>query len=444
MLSAKRVFSPEDITFASDEHPSVCSESELSLQTVSEYSESDSVSNPATPYSPSSISDAEIVPKESFLATNVLSVRANGHPTTTLVCDGKRSLVYSADKSRHLLRTLYTNEENTKKRTLFSLSWNTHVLSLALSRDGTRLASGHADGTLSVWDVSSETQAPTIIHTFKSPKGKVSAVLGLAFQPTLSKHLSSDSETGDDEEEDQVQHHRSSTDADDPYGILYAACGDRAIRIYSLYPEPALLDTLFGHQDEVQAVASTRFGQCLSVGGRDGTVRLWCLESEKEGEQQQLLFRSPQAPVDLLAMLNGDTWITSASSTIFLWQSHRKKPIASHQMPSPVTCMTALTGKNFAVGLVDGSIYALRAEVSERAIHQLGCMAHLAGFPNAMSSYASKSHEGTFVVIGCGMEGRLGRQLLIRRGKAFKECNPDSSRSSMNRLHWIRLPSTFL
>ena len=66
---------------------------------------------------------------------------------------------------------------------------------------------------------------------------------------------------------------------------MYSASKDRTIKTWSL-DELAYVETLFGHQDEVVDVAALAKEQCLSVGARDRSARMW-----KVVEETQLVFR---------------------------------------------------------------------------------------------------------------------------------------------------------
>ena len=66
---------------------------------------------------------------------------------------------------------------------------------------------------------------------------------------------------------------------------MYSASKDRTIKTWSL-DELAYVETLFGHQDEVVDLAALAKEQCLSVGARDRSARMW-----KVVEETQLVFR---------------------------------------------------------------------------------------------------------------------------------------------------------
>lgn len=129
---------------------------------------------------------------------------------------------------------------------------------------------------------------------------------------------------------------------------LYSASKDRTIKTWSL-DELAYVETLFGHQDEVVDVAALAREQCVSVGARDRTARLW-----KVTEETQLVFRGgggggserrrqplestkeskvtstyyAEGSIDRVALVDEETFVTgSDNGALSLWQIHKKKPV---------------------------------------------------------------------------------------------------------------------
>lgn len=179
------------------------------------------------------------------------------------------------------------------------------ILSLAASPDGKYVATGGADKRLIIW--SAEDLRP--LKTFSSHRD---AVTGLSFAPATSQP-----------------------------GVgsqLFSASMDRCLKTYSLNSEDSLayVETLFGHQDHVSAVAAMGVDQCVSVGARDRTARLW-----KVVDETQLVFRADSSKhdtytagsVDCVAALPPAHFVTgSDSGAISLWSAHRKKPLSTIQL----------------------------------------------------------------------------------------------------------------
>lgn len=68
---------------------------------------------------------------------------------------------------------------------------------------------------------------------------------------------------------------------------LYTGSFDRTLKVYDLSPSVmGYVETLFGHQDHVLGIDSLRGDTCVSVGGRDKTLRFW-----KIVDETQLVFR---------------------------------------------------------------------------------------------------------------------------------------------------------
>ena len=173
------------------------------------------------------------------------------------------------------------------------------ILAVAASPDGRFVATGGADKKLIVWSA----KELTPLKTFTTHRDKV---LGLAFAPL-------------------------STSQPGLGAQLLSASADRSIKTYSLASEESLayVETLFGHQDHVVDVAALTVDQCISVGARDRSARLW-----KVVEETQLKFLGDSSSkdtyqtgsLDCVAALPPSHFVTgSDSGAISLWNVHRKK-----------------------------------------------------------------------------------------------------------------------
>ena len=179
------------------------------------------------------------------------------------------------------------------------------ILALAASPDGSYVATGGQDKRLIIW--SAKDLIP--LKTFSSHRDMVT---GLSFAPSTSQP-----------------------------GVgsqLFSASMDRCLKTYSLNGDDSLayVETLFGHQDHVVAVAAMGVDQCVSVGARDRTARMW-----KVVDETQLVFRADSSKhdhyttgsVDCVATLPPANFVTgSDSGTISLWSVHKKKPLFAIQV----------------------------------------------------------------------------------------------------------------
>lgn len=251
------------------------------------------------------------------------------------------------------------------------------ILSVAVSPSGRFVATGGADNKLVIWDA--ETLTPT--KTFTQHRDSVS---GLAF----ARHISTMS-SGEQ---------------------LFSGSLDRTIKTWSISGAGhAYVETLFGHQDHVTGIAAMTIDQCLSVGSRDRTARIW-----KVVDETQLVFRggaSKHAPyhentIDCCAPLPPTHFVTgSDSGSISLWSIHKKKPLhtiplahgldpippldelspelnqetAAHNSrflrPTPrwVTALTSLPGTDVVLsGSWDGCIRAWRISEDKKTIIPMG------------------------------------------------------------------------
>ena len=251
------------------------------------------------------------------------------------------------------------------------------ILSVAVSPSGKFVATGGADRKLIFWDAA--TLRP--LKTFMQHRDAVS---GLAF----TRHISSMS-SGEQ---------------------LFSGSFDRTIKTWSLSSAGhAYVETLFGHQDNVSSVAAMTIDQCVSVGARDRTARLW-----KVVDESQLVFRGGSSKgaqyhennIDCIAALPPAHFVTgSDSGAISLWSIHKKKPLYTiplahgldpippleelsserdlktarlntrHLRPMPrwITALATLPGTDVVLsGSWDGWIRAWQISEDKRSILRLG------------------------------------------------------------------------
>lgn len=273
------------------------------------------------------------------------------------------------------------------------------ILSVAVSPSGKFVATGGSDNKLIIWDA--ETLTPT--KTFTQHRDSIAS---LAFTRNISTMSSGEQ--------------------------LFSASNDRTIKTWSISGGGhAYVETLFGHQDHVTDIAVMSLDECVSVGARDRTARLW-----KVVEESQLVFRGGaskgaayrESTIDCIAPLPPAHFVTgSDSGSISLWSMHKKKPLftipqahgldpippleelspevdkdtaahnARHMRPTPrwITALTTLPGTDVVLsGSWDGFIRAWRISDDKRTIIPLGAVGtDILGqaIPDTSSKQLSKS-----------------------------------------------------
>lgn len=307
------------------------------------------------------------------------------------------------------------------------------ILSVAASSDGKYVATGGADKKLIVWSADNLTPLKTF-YTHRD------GVIGLDFAPA------SGSQSG--------------------FGAqLFSASMDRSIKTYSLAGNDSLayVETLFGHQDHVVGVSAMGADQCVSVGARDKSARLWRVVDET-----QLKFLGDSArhdeyhtgSLDCIAALPPQHFVTgSDAGAITLWSIHRKKPVFSVQiahgvdelppledvtsesdprvidelkksdkrrpMPRAITALAALPGTDVVLsGSWDGLIRVWKISDDKRALEPLGFVGDLTppSTTNGTTNAATTSTEIRGVINSIAVFER--RKAIVNEfgGKKEGEC----------------------
>ncbi|KAF7362029.1 WD-REPEATS-REGION domain-containing protein [Mycena venus] len=209
------------------------------------------------------------------------------------------------------------------------------VLALALSGDGKYLASAGKDRRLGVWDA----EAGVWLKGFVGQMGHKDLISALAFRKGTHQ--------------------------------LYTGSYDRTLKVYDLTPGVmGYVETLFGHQDHVLALDALRGETCVSVGGRDKTVRYWKIVEEKQlvfrgggrsrvrevlegglrgedegdavdeegaepsssvkakGKEREKVTKFVEGSMECVAMIDETTFVSGGDSgSLCLWTTQKKKPI---------------------------------------------------------------------------------------------------------------------
>lgn len=155
------------------------------------------------------------------------------------------------------------------------------ALSISVSSCGNYVACGGKGRVVRIYD----TRSQELFHTFR---GHTDIVTSVAFQ-------------------------RDSM-------MVYSCSKDRTVRSWNV-EQQGFVETLFGHQSEVQAIDILHRERVVSC-SRDKTVRLW-----KIPEETQLLFRGgPKMGMDCVKMINDEKFVTgSEDGVLSCWSIHKKK-----------------------------------------------------------------------------------------------------------------------
>jgi len=242
------------------------------------------------------------------------------------------------------------------------------ILSLAVSKDGTLLASGSKDKAIIIW---STQEANRVVTKFE---GHRDSVTGLAFR--LGTHE------------------------------LYSASLDRSIKIWNCDTN-SYVTTCFGHIDSITDLDCFRKERAVTA-GLDKSIRLW-----KIPEQSQLVFSGAEAQ-ECVAMLTDEYWVSGGIyGSLHLWNIRKKKPVFTlkniHGSNSTISSIATVPYSDIiATGSGTGQIKLWRWLKSERKLQHFKDM-NLPGWINQLKF----SRSGNYMVAAVGRDQKLGRWLPL-------------------------------
>lgn len=240
------------------------------------------------------------------------------------------------------------------------------LLAVACTSDPRFVACAGRDSMVRVFDVRSGTQ-------IKALAGHRGAVTCLAFQKNTN--------------------------------TLFSGSEDRCVKQWDLN-EMGYLETLFGHQESVNALDCWSREQPVSASG-DRTVRVF-----KVAQQSHLVFRGHQSAVDAVQAISDSTYVSGGQDgALCLWRETSKKPVsvvkAAHgsdgASPRWIVSLAALKMSDFvASGSHDGSVRLWEASNEAGKLREVAAL-QVEGFVNSLAV------TGRLLVAGTGSEHRLGR-----------------------------------
>ncbi|QRV96187.1 WD repeat-containing protein [Ceratobasidium sp. AG-Ba] len=212
-------------------------------------------------------------------------------------------------------------------------SWkvDSGVMCLGYSPDGTRLVSGHDDGSVLVWNAYSgeRIRLPFAKHN--------KSVWAVSYSPDGTRIAS-----GSDDRTIQISAADTGMECGPPltghtgtvYSIAFSpdgryiasGSGDRTIRIWNVCSHNQHFTITTNHDDDINSVAYSPDGNLIASGSDDGTIRIWNVES---GEMNGIVLHGHEARVWSVLYSPDGTRLFSCSEdqTIRTWDAKTRMQV---------------------------------------------------------------------------------------------------------------------
>lgn len=228
----------------------------------------------------------------------------------------------------------------------------------------------------------------------------------------------------------------------------------------------SMMETLFGHENDIVDISSLHQERCVTVGSRDRRAFHWKIPEEKKliysvndalkkTDDKDLPFHK-EGSIDCVSMIDEQLFVTgSDNGNIRLWSIHKSKPVFTYRLahgleqkldpsnasaeagnvkspePTPywITSIYAIPYSDiFFSGSFNGEIKAWKLDQEGKLpkFQPLGTIKNVRGFINKITvmekvnpdkKLDQDKHTGFCLVAAVSKEPRLGRWKKVKGGK---------------------------